>query len=182
MKSEVRELLTDELKDAYSAEKQALRCMQKALRKASAEALREGIQLHIEQTQVQIERVEQAMEKMNVRPGRKVCEAMRGLVDEAQQEIEARGEKGPILDLVIVAGMQRIEHYEIAAYGTGLALAKAVGETDVAALLAETLEEDRGDAEGNYAGGTRRGRGGKRRRSQRWKVGGHPQESRLSLL
>ena len=143
MKSEVRELLTEELKDAYSAEKQALRCMQKALRKASAEALREGIQLHIEQTQVQIERVEQAMEKMNVRPGRKVCEAMRGLVDEAQHEIEARGEKGPILDLVIVAGMQRIEHYEIAAYGTGLALAKAVGETDVAALLAETLEEEK---------------------------------------
>ena len=127
MKSEVRELLTEELKDAYSAEKQALRCMQKALRKASAEALREGIQLHIEQTQVQIERVEQAMEKMNVRPGRKVCEAMRGLVDEAQHEIEERDEKGPILDLVIVAGMQRIEHYEIAAYGTGVALAQASG-------------------------------------------------------
>ena len=64
MKSEVRELLAEELKDAYSAEKQALRCMQKALRKASADALREGIQLHIEQTQVQIERVEQAMEKL----------------------------------------------------------------------------------------------------------------------
>ena len=58
MKSEVRELLTEELKDAYSAEKQALRCMQRAVRKASAEALREGIQMHIEQTQVQIERVE----------------------------------------------------------------------------------------------------------------------------
>ena len=58
MKSEVRELLTEELKDAYSAEKQALRCMQKALRKASAPPLRDGIQLHIEQTQVQIERAE----------------------------------------------------------------------------------------------------------------------------
>ena len=56
MKSEVRELLTEELKDAYSAEKQALRCMQRALRRASAEALRRGIQAHIEQTQVQIER------------------------------------------------------------------------------------------------------------------------------
>ena len=80
MKSEMRELLTEELKDAYSAEKQALRCMRKALRKASANALREGIQLHIDQTQVQIERIEQAMEKMSVRPGRKVCEAMRGPV------------------------------------------------------------------------------------------------------
>ncbi len=143
MKSEVRELLTEELKDAYSAEKQALRCMQRAVRKASAEALREGIQMHIEQTQVQIERVEQAMEKMNVRPGRKVCEAMRGLVEEAQHEIEEHDEKGPILDLIIVAGMQRIEHYEIAAYGTDLALAKALGEKEVADLLSETLEEEK---------------------------------------
>ena len=83
MESEVRELLIEELKDAYSAEKQALRCMQKTLKMASAPALRDGIQLHIEQTQVQIERVEEAMEKLEVRPGRKVCEAMRGLVEEA---------------------------------------------------------------------------------------------------
>ena len=143
MKSEVRELLTEQLKDAYSAEKQALRCMQKALRQASAEALRDGIRLHIDQTQVQIERIEEAMEAMSVRPGRKVCEAMRGLVEEAQHDIEEQDEKGPILDLVIVAGMQRIEHYEIAAYGTNVALAEALGEKEVADLLAETLEEEK---------------------------------------
>jgi ferritin-like metal-binding protein YciE len=132
MKTEVRELLSEELKDAYSAEKQALRCMQKALRKATAPELRDGIQLHIDQTQTQIERVEQAMEKLEIRPGRKVCEAMRGLVEEAQHEIEEH-EKGPIMDLVIVAGMQRIEHYEIAAYGTDIALTEAMkdgGESD----------------------------------------------------
>ena len=117
MESEVRELLSDELKDAYSAEKQALRCMQKALSKANDEPLPEGIQLHIDQTQVQIERVEQAMEKMEMRPGRKVCEAMRGLVEEAQHEIGG-ARQGCHFDLVIVAGMQRIEHYEISAYGT----------------------------------------------------------------
>jgi len=143
MQSEVRELLGEQLKDAYSAEKQALRCMQKAIRKASAAELRDGIQLHIEQTQVQIERVEQAMEKMGVRPGRKVCEAMRGLVEEAQSEIEEEGDKGPIMDLVIVAGMQRIEHYEIAAYGTDVALAEALGEKEVASLLSETLQEEK---------------------------------------
>jgi len=143
MKSEVRELLIEELKDAYSAEKQALRCMQKALRMATAEPLREGVKLHIDQTQVQIERIEQAMEKMSVRPGRKVCEAMRGLVEEAQNQIEEQESKGPILDLVIVAGMQRIEHYEIAAYGTGIALAQAIGEAEVAGLLTETLEEEK---------------------------------------
>jgi ferritin-like metal-binding protein YciE len=143
MESEVRELLIEQIKDAYSAEKQALRCMQKALRMASAPALREGIQLHIEQTQVQIERVEQVMEKLGARPGRKVCEAMRGLVEEAQHEIGEQDDKGPILDLVIVAGMQRIEHYEIAAYGTDIALAKALGEREVVDLLSLTLEEEK---------------------------------------
>ena len=130
MESEVRDLLIDQLKDAYSAEKQALRCMQRTVRKATAPALKDGIQMHIEQTQDQIERVEQALDALGARPGRKVCEAMRGLVEEAQHEIEDH-EKGPILDLVIVAGMQRIEHYEIAAYGTDIALAQALGEQQV---------------------------------------------------
>jgi ferritin-like metal-binding protein YciE len=143
MESQARELLQDELKDAYSAEKQALRCMQKALRMASAPALREGIELHIEQTQTQIERVEQAMEKLQTRPGRKVCEAMRGLVEEAQHSIGEQDGRGPILDLVNVAGMQRIEHYEIAAYGTDIALAEALGEQEVVDLLTATLEEEK---------------------------------------
>jgi ferritin-like metal-binding protein YciE len=143
MESEVRELLTEEIKDAYSAEKQALRCMQKVLKIANAPALREGIQLHIEQTQIQIERVEQVMEKLEVKPGRKICEAMRGLVEEAQHEISEQDGKGSILDLVIVASMQRIEHYEIAAYGTDIALAKALGEKEVVDLLTLTLEEEK---------------------------------------
>ena len=72
-----------------------------------APPLREGIEAHIEQTEAQIGRVEQALERLDARPGRKVCEAMRGLVEEAQHEAEAHG-KGPILDLVLIAGMQRI--------------------------------------------------------------------------
>jgi ferritin-like metal-binding protein YciE len=142
MENEVRELLTEELKDTYSAEKQALRCMQKALRQASTPELRDGIELHIEQTQGQIERLEQAMEKLGMRPGRKVCEAMRGLVEEAQHSIEEH-DKGPVMDLVIVAGMQRIEHYEISAYGTNIALADALGEQEVSKLLQETLDEEK---------------------------------------
>jgi ferritin-like metal-binding protein YciE len=142
MEEQVRELMVEQLKDTYSAEKRALRCMQKAVRKASTPALRDGIQMHIEQTQVQIERVEQIMESLKIRPGRKVCEAMRGLVEEAQHEIEEH-EKGPVLDLVIVAGMQRIEHYEIAAYGTNIAIARALGEQEAVGLLSETLEEEK---------------------------------------
>jgi ferritin-like metal-binding protein YciE len=142
MESEVRDLLIDQLKDAYSAEKQALRCMQRTVRKATAPALQDGIQMHIEQTQDQIERVEQALDALGARPGRKVCEAMRGLVEEAQHEIEDH-EKGPILDLVIVAGMQRIEHYEIAAYGTDIALAQALGEQQVVSVLQGILEQEK---------------------------------------
>jgi len=142
MEQEVRELMIEQLKDTFSAERQALKCMQRAVRKASAPALRDGIQMHIEQTQVQIERVEQIMESLKIRPGRKVCEAMRGLVEEAQSEIEEH-EQGPVLDLVIVAGMQRIEHYEIAAYGTNIAIARALGEQEAVGLLSETLEEEK---------------------------------------
>jgi ferritin-like metal-binding protein YciE len=142
MRDQVRELLVEQLKDAYSAEKQALRCMQRTARKATAAALRDAIQAHIEQTQTQIERVEQALERLDARPGRKVCEAMRGLVEEAQHETEEQ-DKGPILDLAIVAGMQRIEHYEIAAYGTGIAVAEALGESEVAELLSQTLQEEK---------------------------------------
>jgi ferritin-like metal-binding protein YciE len=124
------------------AEKQALRCMQRTLRKASAPALRDGIQAHITQTEAQIERIEQGLERLGAKPGRKVWEAMRGLVDEAQHEIEEH-DKDPILDLVNVAGMQRIEHYEIAAYGTAVAVAGALGEREVAALLSTTLDEEK---------------------------------------
>ena len=142
MENEVRELLVEELKDAYSAERQALRCMNKTVRKAAATALKDCIQLHMEQSQTHIERVEQALEALGSRPGRKVCEAMRGLVEEAQSELEEHG-KGPVLDIVIVAGMQRIEHHEIAAYGTGIVLAEALGEQPLADLLKETLGEEK---------------------------------------
>ena len=83
------------------------------------------------------------MEKLQTRPGRKVCEAMRGLVEEAQHSIGEQDGKGPILDLVIVASMQRIEHYEIAAYGTDIAMAEALGEQEVVDLLTATLEEEK---------------------------------------
>ena len=80
------------------------------------------------------------------KPGRKVCEAMRGLVEEAQHELEEH-DKGPVLDLVIVASQQRIEHYEIAAYGTMVELSKALGETKVADLLAGILAEEKAQDE-----------------------------------
>jgi ferritin-like metal-binding protein YciE len=139
---QIYEMLRDQLKDAASAEKQAIQGMRRTLRKASDPALREGIEAHIAQSELQRERAEQALQALGAKPGRKLCEAMRGLVEEAQQEQEEH-DKGPILDLVIVAALQRIEHYEIAAYGTMAELANALEESEVAGLLAETLAEEK---------------------------------------
>jgi ferritin-like metal-binding protein YciE len=144
--NELQEMLVDQLRDALSAEKQAIQGMKRTQRKASEPRLREGIEAHITQSEEQRERVQQALEKLGAKAGRKVCEAMRGLVEEAQHEVEEH-DKGPVLDLVIVAGLQRVEHYEIAAYGTMVELSKAVGEQEVSDLLAQTLAEEKAQDE-----------------------------------
>ncbi len=135
-------MLVDQLRDAHSAERQAIQMMKKTLRKVSAQELRQGLEAHIQQSEEQRERVEQALEQMGAKAGRKVCEAMRGLAEEAQHEMDEH-DKGPLLDLVIVASQQRIEHYEIAAYGTMAELARAMGEEQVADLMGQTLEEEK---------------------------------------
>ena len=139
---QIRQLMIEQLRDAYSAEKQALRSMPKLMRKASSQALKDALQMHVDQTEGQVERLEKALEAMGGKPGRKVCEGMRGLVEEAQSELEDH-DKGALLDVVIVAAQQRMEHYEIAAYGTMATLAKAAGEQEIAKLLAETLQEEK---------------------------------------
>lgn len=144
--AELQKMMIDQLKDAFSAEKQAIQGMRRAMRKVSEPQLKQGIEAHIAQSEEQRQRVEQALEKLGAKPGRKVCEAMRGLVEEAQHELEEY-EKGPVLDLVIVASQQRMEHYEIAAYGTMVELSKAMGQTEIAELLAQTLAEEKAQDE-----------------------------------
>jgi len=139
---DITKLMTDQLKDAYSAEKQALRAMQKMTKAASNEKLKQGIQMHMEQTEGQIERLEQALDQLGGKPGRKVCEAMRGLVEEATHEMSEH-EKGTMMDVVLIAAAQRIEHYEIAAYGTMATLAKSAGHAQLGELLGKTLDEEK---------------------------------------
>jgi len=139
---DVTKLMVEQLRDAYSAEKQGLRAMPRVAKKATSQALKDAFQTHAEQTEHQVERLEQALEKLGARPGRKVCEGMRGLIEEAQSELEDH-DKGPILDAVIVGAQQRMEHYEIAAYGTLAALAKAAGQQEIADLMAQTLQEEK---------------------------------------
>lgn len=144
---EIAKLMIEQLKDAHSAEKQALRAMQKMMKTATNEKLKQGFQMHIEQTEGQVERLEQALEQLGGKPGRKVCEAMRGLVEEAQHEM-GEHDKGAMMDVVLIAAAQRIEHYEIAAYGTMATLAKSAGQRELGELLGLTLDEEkRMDAE-----------------------------------
>ena len=139
---EITKLMTEQLRDAYSAEKQALRAMPRLMKKATAQSLKDALQMHVEQTEGQVERLERALDAPGARPGRKVCEGMRGIIEEAQGELEDH-DKGPMLDVVIVAAQQRVEHYEIAAYGTIAALAKAAGQKEIAELMLQTLQEEK---------------------------------------
>ncbi len=137
-----KDLFLDELKDIYSAEKQAIRSYPRIAKAVSSEELRQSLQQHLEQTKGQLERLDRVFEVLEKRAGGKTCEAMKGLLEEAAESIEEI-ERGPVLDVAIIAAAQRIEHYEIAAYGTVATLAEAMGETKIQKLLAETLQEEK---------------------------------------
>ena len=104
--SEMQEMMVDQLRDAISAEKQAIQGMRRMQRKTTDQQLRAGIEAHVAQSESQAERVQQVLEMIGGGKGRKVCQGMRGLVEEAQEEL-GEHDKGPVLDLVIVAALQR---------------------------------------------------------------------------
>jgi ferritin-like metal-binding protein YciE len=136
------QLFVDELKDIYSAEKQAVRAYPRLTKAVQSDELKEAMQEHLEQTKGQIERLDRVFEILEQRAGNKTCEGMRGLIEEATSQLEEI-EKGPVLDAAIIGALQRVEHYEIAAYGTVATLAEAMGQEEVKELLGETLEEEK---------------------------------------
>jgi len=136
------ELFVDELKDIYSAEKQAVKAFPRLAKAVQSEELRQAMQDHLEQTKGQVERLDRIFEILEKRSSGKTCEGMKGLVEEAQSQLEEI-EKGPVLDCAMIGALQRIEHYEIAAYGTAATLAEAMGQDEVKELLGETLEEEK---------------------------------------
>jgi ferritin-like metal-binding protein YciE len=138
----VQELLLNELQDIYDAEKQLVKALPKMAKAASSEQLRQAFEEHLEETRNQVQRLEQVFEGLDTRSRGKPCEAMRGLVKEASETMEEI--KNPqVLDAALIVGAQKVEHYEIAAYGSVRALAEACGHQEVARLLAETLEEEK---------------------------------------
>jgi ferritin-like metal-binding protein YciE len=138
----VQDLLLNELRDIYDAEKQLVRALPKMAKAASSEQLRVAFEEHLAETKNQVERLEQVFDKLDTKTRGKRCEAMRGLVEEAS-EIMDEIKTPQLLDAALIAGAQKVEHYEIAAYGSVRALAETCGHQEAAQLLDETLEEEK---------------------------------------
>lgn len=138
----LKDLFVHELSDIYNAEKQLTRSLPKMARAAQDPALAEAFTMHLEETRGQIDRIDKIVEGADFRLKRVKCAAMEGLVEEGQDVIDDV-EEGPVRDAALIAAAQKVEHYEIASYGTLCTFAKQLGETDALALLKETLAEEK---------------------------------------
>jgi ferritin-like metal-binding protein YciE len=142
MSEGLKELYIDELKDLYSAETQLIRALPKMAKAASSDELRQGFEEHLEQTKGHVERLEKVFKTLGENPKGKTCKGMQGLIEEGA-EVIGEDFEGNLMDAALIGAAQRVEHYEIAAYGTVCAFAKELGESDQAGLLSETLDEEK---------------------------------------
>jgi ferritin-like metal-binding protein YciE len=138
----LRELLVDQLKDLHSAETQLVKALPRIAKHASSAALKSAIQNHLEETRGHVERIELAGKILNCKVSGKKCKGMEGLLEEGKEALTARGCEATI-DAAIVAAAQRVEHYEMAAYGSVRALVEQLGNSEVAMLLQQTLDEEK---------------------------------------
>src|SRR6267142_3442947 len=138
----LEDLYVHELKDLFSAEQQIVKALPKMAKAASSKELRAGFEEHLEQTKGHVQRLEQIFEMLDESPKGKKCKGMEGLVEEGSEVMEEDFEDA-VLDAALIGAAQRVEHYEIAAYGTVRAFAQELGESEHASLLNETLEEEK---------------------------------------
>jgi ferritin-like metal-binding protein YciE len=141
----LKQLYIEELRDLHSAENQLLKALPKMAKGASSEELKLAFENHLDQTKVHVERLEEIFERLDETPKGKTCQAMKGLVEEGSEILEEDGEES-VLDAGIIAAAQKVEHYEIASYGTVRTFAQLLGEDEAAEVLQETLDEE-GDAD-----------------------------------
>ncbi len=137
----LEELLLEEIKDLYDAEKQITKALPKLVKAASSPELKAAFTEHLEQTKGQIVRLEEVFEHLGEKPKSKPCLAMKGLVEEGQSQTQEDAD-GHIMDLMLIGAAQKVEHYEISGYGTVRTLAEAIGHDEIAALLRQTEEEE----------------------------------------
>lgn len=138
----MHDLFIEQLRDLYDAEKQIEKVLPRLAKAATSGELKSAFEQHAEQTRGQVERLEQIFEKMDTKPRGKRCEAVAGLIEEAKELLQ-EGLLPEVLDVGLIAGAQKVEHYEIASYGSVREHAKVLGMNDVAALLDETLKEEK---------------------------------------
>ncbi|PPU77206.1 MULTISPECIES: ferritin-like domain-containing protein [Xanthomonas] len=138
----VEDLFIHELSDIYSAEKQLTKSLPRLARAATEPKLKQAFETHLDETQGQIERIDQVVELLGIKLKRIKCAAMEGLVEESREIIDEI-EAGPVRDAALIGGAQKVEHYEIASYGTIAAMAKQLGYADALPLLLATLEEEK---------------------------------------
>jgi len=136
-------LFEAELKDIYWAEKALVKAIPKMIKNASSEQLGRALELHLDDTEHQVMRLDKIFSLINIKPEAKKCEAMEGLIKEAEETM-AEVPKGFVRDAAIIACAQKVEHYEIATYGTLCAFAKSLGLERVAELFHQTLQEEKG--------------------------------------
>lgn len=135
-------LLYEELKDIYDAEKQLTKALPKLVRAAQSQELQEALKEHLDVTQEQVNRMERVFDALGQTAKSKPCEGMKGLIKEGAEALELDASE-PFFDAAIIAAAQRVEHYEIAAYGTVCELAERLGNKEAAELLEESLNEEK---------------------------------------
>lgn len=139
----LRDLLIHELKDLYHAEKQLLKALPKVAKAASSVELKDAITAHLDETKGHVERLEKAFELLDLAARGTKCDAMEGLIAEADELIKEESDTDPaVMDAALIASAQRIEHYEIAGYGCARAFAEQIGESEIVKLLTMTLDEE----------------------------------------
>jgi ferritin-like metal-binding protein YciE len=137
----LEKLYVSELRDLYSAENQLLKALPKMAKAASSEELREAFDKHLVQTKGHVERLTQIFEELDESPQGKTCHGMKGLIEEASEMLEQDGDDS-VLDAGIIVAAQKVEHYEIASYGSVCTFANLLGNDDAAELLQSTLDEE----------------------------------------
>jgi len=137
----LKTLYIDELRDLYNAENQLLKALPKMAKGASSEDLKDAFEKHLEQTKSHVERLEEVFEELGEKPTGKTCRAMKGLIEEGSEILKEDGEES-VIDAGIIVAAQKVEHYEIASYGSVRTFAQLLGKERAAELLQTTLDEE----------------------------------------
>jgi ferritin-like metal-binding protein YciE len=143
VESRLEEFFLEELKDVYGAEKQITKALPKMMESANSPELRQALEEHLDITQAQISRLEECFDHLGEKASSKKCDGIEGIIDEGDEVIKDTEEGTATRDVALIMAAQKVEHYEIATYGSLVQLANTLGFTDIAELLQATLDEEK---------------------------------------